>query len=370
MNILVVNDLRTNFHSVRPELEMILLWRKAGHKVTVFTPQSNCIDKLRAGGVTVSLIQLNGKLSLRTIFAIRRELKYNSYDIVYATGSRTIPNAAFAAIGFPVKLVVYRGTCSGLYRSDPTAYLTVLHPRVDAIACASHAVEEHVRNQIRNKKTLVTTIHKGHDLNWYKDKPADLGEFGIHSEAFVAIAVATFRPSKGLTVLLHAARQLAHLENFHLLIVGPGSNKEPYASIIKSHPMSDRIHAAGFRVNAPAYIAAADILVQPSISGEGLPRTVVEGMAYGIPSIASKTGGAKEIIDEGVNGYVIPVNDPNAIAKKIEYALAHKSELHAMSARCTAKIAQDLSVTKSANDYLTFFTMLSQDFKKSKFAMS
>lgn len=115
--------------------------------------------------------------------AYRRELQAGNYDIAYGMNSKTIPNLAFAAVGLPVKLVTYRGSSSGMHRHDPTAYLTHLHPRVDAICCVSRAVERVVRSRIWRRAVVVTTVYKGQDVGWFVAERADLSEFDIPASA-------------------------------------------------------------------------------------------------------------------------------------------------------------------------------------------
>lgn len=358
MKILVVNDISRASHSSRPEVEIYINWARLGHQVTVFSPAPAYREELESLGIDVLVSRQKHKISLSTIFQLRKLMRENDYDVVYATNSRTIPSAAFAAIGHRAKLVCYRGTISGLYRSDPTSYLTILHPRIDGVVCVSNAVTEYVQRKLLKSSVRAITIYKGHQLSWYNETPADLTEFGIPDNAFVAIAVARFRPRKGLSVLLDAMQYLAHLENFHLLVVGSGADSEPYTSQIKNSPMRSRIHVTGFRDNAPQFVAASNVLVQASTGGEGLPRAMVEALAYGVPAIATETGGAKEFIKNGENGYIVPVRDAKAIAEKIEYLYHHPEQHAAMREACRQTVRTALSSETTAREHIDFFYSL------------
>lgn len=359
MKILVVGDYVEIINSIRPEVMITIGLAKKGHDITVFTrPNSEYTPVFEELGIKVIEQYPIKKVCLKTIKAIRKELSSAHYDIVYAFNSRTIPNAAFSCIGFPAKMVNYRGTTGGLYRHDPSAYLTHLHPRVDGVICVSDAVTEDIKSKVWKNKDNVVTIYKGHDLSWYQSKPGDLSEFGIPEDAFVAIAVATIRPSKGLSVLIEAAGKAAHLDNFHLLLVGTGMDQEPYLSAIKNSPLADRIHLAGYRNDAPELSAASDILIQASISGEGLPRAVMEAMGYGTPSIVTETGGSKEVVIEGINGCVVPVKDAQAISDKIEYLYNNKALVEAMSKACKRKIETELTAERTVLEHIEYFEKL------------
>jgi len=359
LNILIAAGSRGALSQLRPEFESFIAMAERGHNVTiVIKPDSVYVPRLRELGIRMLDCYPDKKVDLKSIRALRAELRRTRYDIIYATTSKTIPNTAFAAIGFPVKLVAYRGTTGGLHRHDPTAYLTILHPRVDGVICVSEAVRQDVLRQVWKNRDQVVTIHKGHNLDWSSQSPADLGEFGIDAEDFVVICAVNARPSKGIDIMLEAANQLAHLGNLHLLLVGKGMDDEPYSTLIAGNRMRERIHVAGFRNNAPELIAASDVLVQPSRSGEGLPRAVMEAMGYGTPVIITDTGGGKEVVEDGVSGFVIPVEDPAAISRRVEQ-LYKDADLRRQLAESGKKNLQDrFSSVGTTDKYLAYFSAL------------
>jgi glycosyltransferase involved in cell wall biosynthesis len=359
VNILIAAGSRGALSQLRPEFESFITMAERGHRLTVIIqPDSVYVPRLRELGIRMLHCYPETKIDLKSIRALRAELRHTHYDIIYATTSKTIPNAAFAAIGFPAKLVVYRGTTGGLHRHDPTAYLTILHPRVDGVVCVSEAVRKDVLRQVWKNRDQVVTIHKGHDLEWSSRPPADLGEFGITTQDFVVICAVNARPSKGIDIMLDAANQLAHIPDLHLLLVGKGMDEEPYTTLIAGNRMRERIHVAGFRQNAPELIAASDLLVQPSRSGEGLPRAVMEAMGYGTPVIITDTGGGKEVVEDGISGFVIPVEDPAAISNRIEQLYGDRELCRQMATNGRKNLEDRFSSTRTTDRYLEYFGAL------------
>ena len=361
MKILALGHVGLSFSQIRPEYETYIGLSKAGHDVTVVIPP-NCPyeDCLKGVGISLLYCYPSKKICRASIQGLRAALRRESYDIVYATNSKTIPNAAFACIGFPVKMVAYRGTTGGLYRHDPTAYLTILHPRVDGVICVSDAVRDDVIQRVWRNHKQVVTIYKGHNLDWYDQQPADLSEFGVGPEHFVLICAVNVRRSKGIDLMLDACNSLAHLQNLHLLLVGKGMGAEPYASLIASNKMKERIHVAGFRTDAPELIAASDVLVQPSRSGEGLPRAVMEAMGYGTPVIITETGGGKEVVHDQESGYVIPVEDPSAIARSVESIYSNPELARSMSAKASSLLRDEYSSQITVDRYAEYFEQLTR----------
>ena len=359
MNILVCTSADSSFNSIRPELEIYIGLAKAGHNITVITHHNEQYSpRFKEYGIEVIEQPVIKKFSLSSIELIRQTIKKKSIDIVYATNSKAIPNAALACIGLPVKLVIYRGTASGLYWHDPSNYLGALNPRIDGIICVSKYVFDFVSSRPALKNKSITTIYKGHDLSWYNSKPADLTEFGINAKSFSAICVINSRPHKGIDVALKAADLLADIDNFHLILVGNGTEKEPYKSLLNSNRMKSRIHIAGYRLDAPELIAASDVLIQPSTSGEGLPRVILESLAYGTPVIASANKGSMEIIDDGVNGSIVPIGDPAAIADQVRKLIESPDILKTYTANSKIKLENEMSHNSTVKNYIAYFESL------------
>jgi len=359
MNILVLPPSGGSYNSLRPEMEIYVDLAKAGHNISIIIEAGKeYIPRFLEHGIDIIHCPPKHKISFANIRLIRQTIRQKNINIVYASHSRTIPNSAFACIGMPVKLAVYRGTASGLYWHDPSNYLGMLNPRIDGIICVSQYVCDYVASKKILKNKYIKTIHKGHELSWYNKPAADLSEFGIGPTDFSAICVINNRPHKGLDIVLRASNRLAQLENFHLLLVGQGADREPYKSLIENSKMRDRIHIAGYRNDAPELIAASDILIQPSTGGEGLPRAILESLAYGTPVLSSANPGSMEIISDGENGYIVPVADSDAIADCLIKLYDSPETLATLSANSKKVIEGKMSHQLTVRKHIEFFENL------------
>lgn len=357
MKIMIFTSSNSSYNSLRPEAEMYMNFFKRGHDVTIVTDANSEYGVIyRKLGIKVIDCQPTKKISIKAIQTVRGELKTGNYDILYSTNSKSIPNAALAAFNLDVKVVNYRGTTGGLYRHDPSAYLTHLHPRVDSIVCVSDAVRADVQKRVWKNKDKVVAILKGHNLDWYNHPPADLQEFGISKNDFTLICAVNARPSKGISVMLEAADMLSDIGNLHLLLAG--KNIDAYNDLIAASKMRERIHVLGYRHDVPALITASDVQVQPSISGEGLPRAVMEAMACGTPSVLTDTGGGKEVVEDGVTGFVVPTKNARLLAEKIRVLYENPGLLESMGRECKKKIRDEFSCERSTDLYLEYFNSL------------
>ena len=284
------------------------------------------------------------------MFILRVELLNRVVDLLLGLLKNLVLN---------VKLVLYRGTTGGLHWFDPSSYLNALNPRVDAVICVSESVRQSVTEKVREKlKSRVVTIYKGHDLSWYKNTPVELEQFNSNSQSFNVVCVLNVRPHKGLSYLLQAAKELADLKDLHIILVGQKTNKKNYIKLIKNSGMQERIKITGYRHDTPEIIAACNVLVSPSYRKEGLPRVLLESLSYKIPVIAAGNSCSKEIIEEGVNGYIVAIKDSHAIANKIRFLYNNPEQLSTLSEHCQQTITDKFSHQITVKKYIEFFQQL------------
>lgn len=359
MKILAASAYLDTWTSVRPEAALFAGLVARGHEVTMATRgHASHLAWLAAAGVRILDAYPQRKLCPATMRAYRRELRSGGYDIAYGMNSKTITNLAFAMTGLPTRLVTYRGSSSGMYRHDPTSYLTHLHPRVDAICCVSRAVERMVRQRVWRRAVVITTVHKGHELSWFPSATADLGEFGIPAGAFVIACIANARPGKGIDLLLAAAGEvLAHPE-VHLLLVGRGMSAAPYAGMREASRWKERIHLVEHRSNAADLLAGASLYVQPSRRGEGLPKTVIEAMAQSIPAVVSDAGGMPELVVHGESGWVVESGSVPALSSALQHAWRQRESLPAMGRLARARIGSGFSTRRTIDGHIRLFESL------------
>jgi glycosyltransferase involved in cell wall biosynthesis len=163
------------------------------------------------------------------------------------------------------------------------------------------------------------------------------------------------RPHKGLIYLLEAAKELAALQDLHIILIGKKISQEPYISAIENSGMKERIDLTGYRTDAPDIISNCDILVHASTRKEGLPRVILESLASGTPVVASSNESSLEIIQDGVNGYITPIKDVQALAKKIKEIYADRETLKKLSQNCDEVIRGKMSHERTVAQFIHYF---------------
>jgi glycosyltransferase involved in cell wall biosynthesis len=305
-----------------PTIATFIGMHRSGIDVTVVCPDDHPNHTVLAdAGVPTIDIRLDRNFDKDGIRALRDELVRGDYHIMHSFNSRALTNGLRACKGLPTKVIAYRGIVGNVSYLDPMSWMRYLNPRIDRIVCVCEAIRQYFLHMqpafLRMPPTRPVTIHKGHKLEWYVDTPEDLSKVNIPNGAFVIGCAASYRPRKGVEFLVEAMEKLPREIPAHLLLIGHMDAARLTARINRS-PARERIHRIGFRANAPAFSAACDVFCLPSTKREGLPRAVIEAMAYSVPPVVTDSGGSPELVVDGESGLIVPIKNPQALADAFE----------------------------------------------------
>ncbi|MDE0593576.1 MAG: glycosyltransferase family 4 protein [Dehalococcoidia bacterium] len=145
---------------------------------------------------------------------------------------------------------------------------------------------------------------------------------GIAPDAFVALFVGRLQLDKGLTEFVEAARQIkSRRKDIVFVMVGapdPGNKRSVSEATLTQWKSEGDVVFTGRREDVPDVMAIANTVTTPTFYREGLPRTLLEAAATGLPLIGTDMPGVREAIGNGVNGTLIPTRDSNALALAVE----------------------------------------------------
>jgi len=305
----------------RPTVETFIGLHKKNIQITVICKKGWKYESLlKEKGIKTQELIFNKKIELSIIKKLRNIIINEKVDIVHTFTSNGLSNTIFSIYRLEIKLIAYRGIVGNVSFFDPVSWIRFLNPRIDRIICVCDAIKDHFLSMrprfLAMPKDRPVTVYKGHNIEWYQEEPASLEEFGIPNNAFVVGCIANSRPRKGLEYLIDALDLIPLEIPVYLLLVGRMQGKNIDKAIARSHKQ-EQIIAPGFCDNAPLISAACDVVCLPSIKREGLPRSIIEAMAYGTPPIVTDSGGSPELVIHENSGLVIPVKDAKAIADAI-----------------------------------------------------
>jgi glycosyltransferase involved in cell wall biosynthesis len=179
-----------------------------------------------------------------------------------------------------------------------------------------------LRHYEKIPESKLATIPNGIDLQPVRTDPARLRqELGISPATTVIGTAGRLTHQKGMEFLIQAAGLLApRFPDLTVLIVGEGSEQNALQEMVRSAGLQDRVRLLGLRMDIPDLLALFDIYALPS-RWEGLPMAILEAMAASLPIVASAVGGVPTAVREGVNGLLVPPENPVALAGALEKLL-------------------------------------------------
>jgi glycosyltransferase involved in cell wall biosynthesis len=155
-------------------------------------------------------------------------------------------------------------------------------------------------------------------------------ELGIAADAPVIGSVGALRAEKRFDVLLLAAAQLStRRPGLHVVIAGAGAQRGALEALAGELGLGRSAMLLGARDDVPDLLAAVDVAVTCS-DFEGSPLSVLEYMEAGLPVVATRVGGLPELIDDGVQGLLVPRRDPAALAQALDVLLGDAGRRRAM----------------------------------------
>ncbi len=229
-----------------------------------------------------------------------------------------------------------------------------LMKRFDLLLAVSQATkDEMVTAGIPGSK--ITVLYNGIDAEAWSPQCASESlrtEFKISSEIPVIGYVGRLMPEKDLTTWLRAASMVAkQFPKACFVLVGEGRDEttlQELKDLATSLDIADRVIFPGYRRNLQPVYASFNLFVLSSLR-EGLPNSILEAMALGLPVVTTDVAGAKELVAHGKTGFVVPQGDPERMAQAMLDILSNEDTRKLMGKAGRLRIEQEFSFQQRLN---------------------
>jgi glycosyltransferase involved in cell wall biosynthesis len=292
--------------------------RLRGHAALLACQRGSRLEeRARTEGIPCEALRMRGDLDLAAAARLRAVLRGCAPDITHYHTSHAASLGTLAGLLGPTpEAAVLTKRTSFPLGGNPLSVAKYTW-RVGAVVAVSGQVRDMlVREGVPAARVRV--IHSGIEIERFRDLPRnrDLrARLGWDDSHFVLGNVAHLAPHKGQRLLLEAfVRLRRRLPHARLLIVGEGEERAGLEARAASLGAGDAVRFAGFQADVPPWLAAFDLFVLSSLSGEGSPAAVKEAMAAGVPVLCSEVEGIREIVADGANGRIVPLRDAEALA--------------------------------------------------------
>jgi glycosyltransferase involved in cell wall biosynthesis len=198
----------------------------------------------------------------------------------------------------------------------------------------------------------VAVLYNGIDLDPFAapaDRPAARRQMGLGPDELVLVQVARLDYLKDhLTALRTLERVKARRPEARLVLVGEGPEREKIEREVRQRGLVGHVRLLGLRKDVPRLVQAADVFLLTSIS-EGIPLTLIEAMAAGLPVVSTRVGGVPEVVEDGRTGLLAPAGDDAALAEQV-CRLAGQAGLRQEMGRLGRERAQGLFAERLMHD--------------------
>ena len=227
----------------------------------------------------------------------------------------------------------------------------ILAPYADCIITINEEDFNNAKEKFESSKTKIKKISGiGVDINRFypaEDKDA-LKKANGYDGKFLLTYAAEFIPRKNHRFFVEATKELVKkCPNVKILFAGKGVLAEKIKKYAQQLGVAEYIEFLGFCTHMPDVLRMSDILISASIE-EGFGINIVEGMACGLPAVVSIVRGHKEMVANGLNGYLIDIKNIYEFCERIKCLYYDKKQYQEMSKQATIT-AEKFSIENSLN---------------------
>lgn len=329
-------------------MEVVRYMHYVGHNVLVVTGTAGWLtNELATIGVDYVILpdlirEINPAKDIKTINSICHILEDKQPDIIHCHSSKAgiVGRIAGAIKNVPAVFTAHGWAfTSGISLAKRIIYVAIEHMMLGItrkVICVSEFDRQLAKRWFLHNYNRVVTVHNG-----IVDKAFNGNLVREYSLPLKLISVARFSHPKKNMELIKAVEQINKLysDNLQLNMVGDGPLLSEAQAYVTAHKLENEVHFLGSRTDVDDILNQNDIFCLIS-NYEGLPISIIEAMRAGMPIIASDVGGVNELVQDGVNGFLIPRGNISELVEKLKYILDHK-ELIKFMGEASRKIYEE-----------------------------
>jgi glycosyltransferase involved in cell wall biosynthesis len=334
----VMSELMNRWSETGHDVHLVLLYKSKNF----FIPHSNVNVHELAFNHTNKLNKAYG--GLRTFIRLRKIIKHQKPAFVLSFITQYNALTILANVFLPIKVFV--SDRSNPRKQQPlfiSMFRKLTYKYAYGIIAQTELAKELLEKETGNKNIAVI-----------QNPVKNVKTFPDIQRENIVLNIGRLIEEKGQKYLLEAFMEIKD-KKWKLIILGDGPLREELETQIQDVGLEERVLMPGTVEDVDAWLAKASIFAFSSIS-EGFPNSLVEAMAAGLPCISFDCdAGPRDIIKDGINGYLVAVRDINNFTHKLNL-LVNNKELRTELGNNALQIREDLEIDEIANKYLLFCT--------------
>lgn len=276
-----------------------------------------------------------------------------NYDLIYANTQKALVVGAIASFFSRRPLVYHLHDILSPEHFSPTnrRIAVTLANRFASLVIANSQASKTAFVKAGGRSEITEVVYNGFDPAMHHASESDVSQIrqqlGLDKQ-FVVGHFSRLAPWKGQHVLIEAVAKCP--PEVTAIIVGDAlfgehDYVERLHNLVKALELDARVKFLGFRSDIPQLMTACDLVAHTSTSAEPFGRVIVEAMLCGRPVVASKAGGAMEIVEHGVNGFLVTPENPQELAQVIITCLNEKENTSVIANNARTSASQRFNVT-------------------------
>jgi glycosyltransferase involved in cell wall biosynthesis len=279
----------------------------SGPEISDFYALDRCVRRVHLnvdaqGSVVFPRLRAN----LRRVLKLRALIRSTLPDAVLSFVTETNVLTILAGVGLKARVVVSERTQPALHSALPWQWQLlrkILYSRSDEVVAQTWEAAQWITQNCRKRARVIPNALRS------------LPDISKRREPLI-IAIGRLAHEKGFDLLLRAFARIApDFADWRVAIIGTGPEQANLMRLRDELSLTGRVDFAGQIADVPTWMARAGLVVQPS-RFEGFPNVVLESMGMGAPVISNDCpSGLSDLIDDGINGRLVPVEDVVALAQ-------------------------------------------------------
>jgi len=323
-------------------------------------PEGDYARKLKLQGVPTESLDITGTPRPADAARLAEVITRVRPDVVHAIMFKAIQLCRLAKpkVAFPFKLV---SSPRVHYRTRSVWTLLLdraLKSRDDLLIAECEASRTFLVERLGYAPSKVLTIRNGVELAGWPlskvDRQKRRMELRLNAGEILVGAVGRLDKQKGFATLIEAMSRLKKTD-LRCVILGEGPERPRLEALIRRHELEKHVWLYGERPDIVTWLSAFDIGCLPSL-WEGLPNTLLEAMALGLPVVASSVDGVPEVVENGKTGVLVAPSAPAALAKALKDLSADPERRAALGAAAHAAIMEKFTVRRMMDEYQDAYT--------------
>jgi len=254
---------------------------------------------------------------------------------------------------------LYDGKLGMFKRQKLHANYRLLATRFDKTVAVSSDIRESLARRYGFQEKHLETIRNGVIVPEMRDRSRE-------KDGFVIGSAGRFFPVKDYPFMVEVAKEVsAETAKIRFELAGEGPTLSDVQGLINKYGLDERFMLRGFIQDVSIFYRGLDVYLNTSLH-EGIPMSVLEAMAHGVPPVVPRVGGLEEIVTDGVDGYLVEGRNPKDFSERCLSLYKNETLRRNMGRAARDKIVGQFSIERMVNAYLDMYTRMIETSERSK----